>query len=637
MPGIFGAAAVEARRSPARITAAMSDLLTHQPWYGSLLDTRGAVSLGAVSTSPWFSRTARLAQRPEARLLVDGTAFTIDGTPLPDDSPDLAARLLDLYLEAGDRFPRRLGGHFNLVLQDFRTETVQLLNDRLGFAHLYWYADEQLFLFGPELKAFLAWRGFDRTLDQGAFGSLLAAQCPFGTHTLFSRVSMLAPGSHLTWHRGRVELDRYWRPEPEPREGRSDEELVDQALALYRRSVDKRIPASWRGRVVIPLSGGLDSRLLLWLARGHGDRLDLFTHGQHDCTDAVIARQTAEALGLLPRHRLVTIDPDWAGRHARQAVWLNDGQLNLRNATLIGIDNEVGPEAVPFLNGIIGAYMSLGAGGFVTEDDLRPVTDQALLRQKALAVSGMRHSRQRLRQIIIEDRADQMAEEADEQAWEAFNDFRHVELFGDQKILHINSNPGRRMQGTVDVNKYFFHDLLPFVDEELLAFWLGIPLKDRLDNRLYRELYRRRLPRLARVPWSHTGLDLFADEHAARAAASAKSKRLRRRRLLSKYSWGRISLPSKELYLHREVWLRRNRVFRGMMRDTLRAVNATGCPWFDQKQVHRLFRKFDRGGDHHLPQLLQVATVVIWHDLYLVNGPAGHELVGLEPAGRQAD
>jgi asparagine synthetase B (glutamine-hydrolysing) len=631
MPGIFGAMAADRRHSPARIVESMADLLTHQPWYGSLLESRGASSFGAVSTNPAFSRDSRYVARDEARLLVEGTAFTVDGTPLADDTPDLAERLLSLYLDDEQAFPGRLGGHFNLVVEDHRRSTVQLINDRLGFAQLYWYADDRVFLFGPELKAFLAWQGLDRTLDKGAFGTFLAAQCPLGRHTLFRRAAMFAPASRLTWRRGEpVQVERYWRPEPRAVTGRSDEDLVDEALRLYRRSVDKRIPETWQGRVVIPLSGGLDSRLLLWLTRGHGERLDLFTHGQDRCTDAVIARRAAATLGLEAQHRLVTIDPDWAGEHARQAVWLNDGQINLRNATLVGISHEVGPGAVPFLNGIIGAYLSLGVGGFATGADLKPARGTDRLHEKVLSLAGLGRSREALKLVMADDLAQRMAESADEQALEAFADFDHVELLGDRKILFVNGNLGRRMQGTVDANKHFFHDLLPFVDEELQDFWLTIPLADRLGNRLYRVLYRRHLTELARVPWAQTGLDLFASDAEVKAASRAMARKVLRHRMLSRYSFGLLNLPSRELYLHREIWLRRNRVFRGMMRETLGAVNSTGCPWFDQRRVDRLFRRFDRGVDHLLRLLMQVATVVIWHDQFLANPPPGADLADRE-------
>lgn len=617
MPGVFGAIAVRKHRDPRPVADSMQNLLVHQDWYATVLDQRDNVTLGAVSTNPWFRETSNLAQRPEARLIIEGTAVTIDGQPVPADADDLADRLLNVYLEDAEGLPRRLGGHFNLVVQDWRRDCIQLINDRVGFAHMYWYADNDVFLFGPELKSFLAWSDFDRTVDEGSFGAFLVSQCPLGTRTLFQKVSMLAPATRLTWSNGEVSIDRYWRPEPQPETGRDIDDLLDEAMTLYERSISKRIAASWNERVVIPLSGGLDSRLLVWLLRSHGDRLDLYTHGQDGCTDAVYGREAAEAVGVAEQHKVVTIDPDWAGENARRAVWLNDGQLNLRNATLIGISETVGPQAVPFLNGIIGPHMSLGVGGFVKPEDLRPITDEDELRSAVIANMGMGKSLAFLRSIMAADQADRMSSLAQEQAWESFDDYRHIESFGDQKILHINANFGRRMQGTVDVHKYFFHDLVPFADDELFQLWLRIPMRDRMGNGLYQEMYRRRIPELAAVPWAQTGLGLFATEAELQAAAKARANRRQRQTALRKFSFGLINLQAKDSYNHREVWLRKQTAFRRVVRDTLSDVNATGCDWLDQQAVDGLFRKFDRGADHLLRPLMQVATTVIWHDQFL--------------------
>ncbi len=169
----------------------------------------------------------------------------------------------------------------------------------------------------------------------------------------------------------------------------STEEIIGQGLTLFQRAVDKRIPKSWQGRVILPLSGGLDSRLLLWLTQAFSDRLELFTHGQIDCRDHVYADRVASWLDLQHQHRLVELNPDWAGAHAREAVWLNDGQVNMRNATLLGIGAELGNESVPFLNGIIGQHMALGVGGFAGSDDLKMIDDQAEWRRRTLASSGV--------------------------------------------------------------------------------------------------------------------------------------------------------------------------------------------------------------------------------------------------------
>lgn len=628
MPGIFGSVSRIPNHTPVAVAEIMCGMLTHEAWYGSVLESLGQQVVGALSTNPCFTKTSHLAQCPEALLLVEGTAITIDAEHVPDGTEDLAQRLLGVYLESGDDFVQRIGGHFNLVVLDHRDGRLQLVNDRNGYTHLYYYVDDDIFLFAPELKAFLAWEGLDRTLNEASFASFLAQECPYGTESLFTSVQMLAPASRLILDNHGVRVERYWQPEPCPEQNRSTDDWLDEAEYLFQRSIDKRLPANYDGRVILPLSGGLDSRLLLWFSKQHGSGLDLFTHGQHDCTDAVIARQAASVMDMSDQHHLVQMNPDWMGEHARQAVWLNDGQLNMRNATQLGISKELEPGPVPFLNGIIGAHMSLGVGGFINDDEMVPIDDESDLQKRVLAYTSMDQGTDTFGDMMPEDQAEKMKQLACDQVWRSFADYRHVELFGDQKALHLNFTMGRRMQGVVDVHKFFFHDVLPFVDEELHALWLRIPLELRRDNKLYKELYRRRIGELSRVPWSHTGLDLHASESENSAALAGRMKRLQRQAMLRKYSFGIINPRNIDAYKHRETWLRKNRKFRSLMTETLGNLQMFGCGWFEQGKVNNLFKRFDQGRDYLFRPLMQIATVALWHDLFLREK---HPSAGLRP------
>ncbi len=629
MPGIYGAVSLQPERQPRALAQAMEGLLAHQSWYARLREEHLPLVWGALSTDPCFQADHRHATSLQAALLCEGTALVVDGRPVPADHA-AAGTLLQIYLEDGEDFIHRVGGRFQLAVHDRRTGRLHLWNDRLGFAPIFWYRDDRVFLFAPELKAFLAWRHLDRTLDEASFGAFLARECPFGDGTLLQEVKLLEPASHLVLDGSQVRVESYWRPEPAPESPDRRDAWLEEADHLYNRALDKRIPAGWEGRVVLPLSGGLDSRLLLGKARRHGDRLQLHTHGQPDCTDAVLARQAARTLGLEHRHHLLEMDPEWIQQHGRQAVWLNDGMLNLRNASLIGISEALQPGAVPFLNGIIGAHMSLGVGDFINPDEIRPVTDEEDLRRRVWQYLGVDSGAVFLERMMDPEAAGHFHRLAREQAWRSFQPYRHIELFGDQKMLHTNSALGRRMQGTNDMHRHFFHDLLPFVDEELHALFLRIPLSERLDNRLYQEYMRRYLPDLARVPWSHTGQDLFASKEAIRDSIARRMKRLQRNAAIRRYSFGLLKPRNRDAYNHRELWLRGNTGYRRFMKMTLRDVGATGCPWFEQGRVDALFQAFDRGRDYLLRPLMQVATVVLWHDLFLRQE---HPAQDLEPRG----
>lgn len=625
MPGLFGIVAKQTERNPVAIFDRMQSILKHQPFYGTATLTLPHAGLGIYSTSPWFKPSARLATRQHITLMVEGTALTLDHVPLASDTADIAPLLLDAYLRDGSDFIRRVGGHFSIAILDGERNRVELITDRMGFSHTYWYSDDHVFMFGPELKAFLAWEGFDRRVDEGSLAMMLAKECPYGTRTLFRHVHMLAPGTRVVLENGTPRVSCYWKPQPAPVD-RTTDEIIEQALALFQRSIEKRVPASWEGRVLLPTTGGLDSRLLAWLMRNHGAALEMYTHGQSDCTDYRIAQQIATALDLESQHRLVPMNPDWAADHAKEAVWLNDGQLNMRNATLIGVSKAVGAEPVPFLNGIIGQHMSVGVGSFVKPAEVAPLSDETELRKRVLGFSGAGNAAKLFPLFMNDEHIASMESAAAEHAWEAYQPLRHIPLFGDQKVIFINQTMGARMQGTVDVHKFFFHDLLPFVDDELMNFWLSIPLEKRLGHTLYKEMYRRHLPRLAEIPWAETGKNLFTPEAEAEASLDKRMRKMERHQKITRYSLGVFNPRDRDAYAHRERWLRKHKSFRGMVSDVLHDTHASGMEYFDQAKVDHLFKGFLRGRNYWFKPVLQVASTLLWHEQFVKNPPKGAAL-----------
>ncbi len=632
MPGIYGAVALRPDRDPSEVAEAIRDMITHQRWYGHASDRRGGRVIGAVSTNPAFSAANRLAERDGVRLLIEGTALTIDGRHVPDDDPDFARGLLDLYLAEGDDYVDRVTGHYNLVIDDSRDGRLILQNDHLGFAHLYWYLDDEVFLFGPELKMCLAWRGVDLTVDRASVANVLAQECPFGEETLLRRASTLLEGSRLVLQDGQVATERYWRPTYPVEEDRSPEDFGDEALALYERSVAKRVPRD-SGRVVAALSGGLDSRLLLHTARHHGDALDIFTHGQDDCLETTIARRVARTLGLEHRHRLIPLKPSWYGEHAREAVWLNDGMCNARNAGLIGVSHEVGPGPAPFLNGILGPYMSIGTGHYIKPEDMSENHDDDFLRARILAFTGADRGASAFAQYMVPDAAREMGELAQDQIWRAFQAYRDLPLVGNKIMFCQVINLAKRMQTAVDMHKYFFFDVIPMIDNELFDLYQRIPLRHKPRNAIYQDMYRRRLTDLARVPWSRTGHDLFASEEEIERTVSARMKRLDRIRKIRRWSLGRLNPRERSQYLHREVWLRKDRTYREEFGSVLAGAADGGCDFLDPDRVMDLWQGFQRGQDWHHHTLMQIYTTLVWHEQFLRTAPRGRDLLPLEDQG----
>jgi hypothetical protein len=89
----------------------------------------------------------------------------------------------------------------------------------------------------------------------------------------------------------------------------SDNYSVDDLMEVFRSAFLKQIERVNRTSWVLPLSGGMDSRLLLSLALEHKDiDLKLFTVGTHRCGDVKVAKSIANSLGLSGKHYILQLE-----------------------------------------------------------------------------------------------------------------------------------------------------------------------------------------------------------------------------------------------------------------------------------------------------------------------------------------
>ena len=200
-------------------------------------------------------------------------------------------------------------GMFAIVLWDRREQCLVLVRDRLGEKPLYYGWQGDSFLFGSELKALVAFPGFQAPVDRGALALLLRHNCIPAPYTILSGVAKLAPGSLL-----RVDLDSKASRPPQPRafwsvnaavaRGRadpfdgSDDEAVDALEATLRDSVRGQLLAD------VPLgaflSGGIDSSLVVALMQSESAQpVRTFTigFGGGEYDEATDARAVARHLG----------------------------------------------------------------------------------------------------------------------------------------------------------------------------------------------------------------------------------------------------------------------------------------------------------------------------------------------------
>lgn len=163
-----------------------------------------------------------------------------------------------------------------------------------SFPIFYSYLKEELYI--SDNPYWIAQETGDR-LDKKKEEDYKLALFTFGNETLFTSVKQLRAGEILHFRDGKLSVRRvcggngiYHSNESYSALVRAHEEALDQAFKRLIRFADGR-------RIVIPLSGGYDSRLVAcMLKKLNYENVTAFTYGDPNGAEVRLSRQTAQCL-----------------------------------------------------------------------------------------------------------------------------------------------------------------------------------------------------------------------------------------------------------------------------------------------------------------------------------------------------
>ncbi len=170
--------------------------------------------------------------------------------------------LLRLYEADGADALSALNGMFAFAVFDRNEKSLFLARDRIGIKPLYYLELPGRFLFASEAKALLCYRDWTPTLNPHAIHDYLALRYVPGDRAVFDQIRRLPAGHYLTFHKGQLQLHRYWQPpDCDDRDRRSERDCLEELSTLMEKSVRRRMISD------VPLgaylSGGLDSSTIV--------------------------------------------------------------------------------------------------------------------------------------------------------------------------------------------------------------------------------------------------------------------------------------------------------------------------------------------------------------------------------------
>jgi len=216
--------------------------------------------------------------------------------------------VLKAYQEWGIKAVQKFRGMFAFAIWDKKKGKLIVFRDRAGVKPLYYYFDDQIFIFASEIKTIIAYPGFKKELDFSALFLFFRYGYIPAPYSVFKNIHKLEPGHFLEIDRNKkISKTKYWgivdfylqdfdteQNNQKYNEKEIEEELEKILIDSFKLRLVSDVP------VGIFLSGGIDSTLLTTLLKKNTDcPIRTFTLGfyEKEYNEAEYAKKIAKYLG----------------------------------------------------------------------------------------------------------------------------------------------------------------------------------------------------------------------------------------------------------------------------------------------------------------------------------------------------
>ncbi len=315
------------------------------------LSSAGHQPMENPNTGDWITYNGELFNYRELRSELENSGYQFR------TRTDTEAILLSFQrwgLECFSRFY----GMFAFGLYSARDQTLLLARDHLGIKPLYYCWAGNAFAFASEVKALVASKTINGSMDRRGIATLLAYGAIQAPATIFQNVAALEPGSWVSLNLcekkpfGILKCKQHWKyPYPSV-----DSKWREDEFARLRQALSDSIRSHLLSDVPVGvfLSSGLDSTAVAALCKHVGAKVDTFTVGlasDPEFDESGIAERTSAALGF--RHHKVSLPEEDA--RSLVAKWI----AGLDQPSLDGLNTFIISKAVRD-QGIVVALSGLG-------------------------------------------------------------------------------------------------------------------------------------------------------------------------------------------------------------------------------------------------------------------------------------
>ena len=367
--------------------------------------------------------------------------------------------------------------------------------------------------------------------------SLLTHGYYLGSRTLYEGLAALQPDSVLELgHRPTTTRSRRTLTATEDRWNAGWDDLADELQHLTQNALGRGLEAgsSWD----LPLSGGMDSRLIAAVGNAIGADLRTWTYGPADWRDVIYARRVATMLRL--EWRRVPLTPGYLTRaNAAWADWFGSslhfhGHYQFPLLDALGTRGDRRSITTGFSGDPLGGAQTK-AMMFGDRSVRQRFTDKWSMWPDVEACKLVRFDGHLARAELEAELANQAAR-------------IDGELYQQMWILFQTNHVARFSTYQPSLYRWWSDVSVPFVDDALAQFVLSLPRSVLDDRRLQIDAFRRAYPALATVPGTYSNDPAMpSGRHYAKKTVADMLPRVPRRGPLAEFAQPRNTADQRSL------------------------------------------------------------------------------------------
>jgi len=179
--------------------------------------------------------------------------------------------ILHSFEEWGHQCVKKFDGMFAFAIFNEKDGSIFLARDRLGEKPLYYFLNEEKFIFGSEIKAILEDNSVPRNIDNQGLINYFTFGHSIAPDTIYQGIKKLLPGHYLVFRNKKIEIKEYW-------DSQISGKKEDKGKDYYQKRIRELFEASVKEELIsnVPLgaflSGGIDSSSVVAVMAKNGVR-----------------------------------------------------------------------------------------------------------------------------------------------------------------------------------------------------------------------------------------------------------------------------------------------------------------------------------------------------------------------------